>query len=218
MAGFDAPYRTSVVVFPDGRVVVRPRSADPEGRWPADRVRVIDRLGMQRIGAFGHSFGGATALQFCHDDGAPYGSVVKDGLTQPFLFLLSDHGDLSGPEPRTVFADIDSIYRRLPEGSRLAIIRGANHFSFSGQILLKSEYVVRPLQWLFRGVDGARGLTISRAYLHTFFDVWRRTLPQVSWTSLATPIRKFRSSLISAHWIGACQDGISPGSREISDW
>jgi DNA-binding transcriptional MocR family regulator len=27
-------------------------------------------------------------------DGAPYGSVVRDGLKQPFLFLLSDHGEI----------------------------------------------------------------------------------------------------------------------------
>lgn len=48
------------------------------------------RLDLQRLGMFGPSFGGATALQFCHDDfrckagididGAPFGSIVQDGL------------------------------------------------------------------------------------------------------------------------------------------
>jgi dienelactone hydrolase len=218
VVGFDASYRTGVVVFPDGRVVVRPPTADPEGLRLADQVRLIDkllpmwsgdaqfvvdqldrlnsadpsgkftgRLDMRRIGIFGHSFGGATALQFCHDDsrckagididGAPYGSVVREGLTQPFLFLLSDHGDLSAPDSRAVFADIRSIYDRLPNGRLLLAIRGANHFSFSDQILLKSHYVVRLLQLFQGGLDGRRGLTITTAYVHTFFDVYLKNAP-----------------------------------------
>jgi dienelactone hydrolase len=218
VVGFDAPYRTGVVVFPDGRVVVRPPTADPEGLRPADQVLLINkllpmwsrdvqfvvdklerlnaadpsgrftgRLDMRRIGIFGHSFGGATALQFCHDDsrckagididGAPHGSVVREGLTQPFLFLLSDHGDMSAPDTRAVFADMKSIYDRLPNGRLLLIIRGANHFSFSDQILLKSHYVVRLLQLLQGGLDGRRGLTITTAYVHTFFDVYLKNAP-----------------------------------------
>lgn len=87
--------------------------------WSADTHFVLDqleqlnrsdpsntftgRLNLQAVGIFGHSFGGATAAQFCHDDnrckagididGAPYGSVVRESLHQPFLFLTSDHGD-----------------------------------------------------------------------------------------------------------------------------
>jgi predicted dienelactone hydrolase len=218
VVGFDAPYRSGVVVFPDGRVVVRPRTANPEGLQAADQVRLINRLlpmwsgdaqfvvdrlerlnsadpagrftgrlDMRRVGIFGHSFGGATALQFCHDDarcqagididGAPYGSVVREGLSQPFLFLLSDHGDLSAPEARAVFADIQSIYDRLPNGRLLVMIRGANHFSFSDQILLKSHYVVRLLELLRGGVESRRGLSITTAYVHTFFDVYLKNAP-----------------------------------------
>ena len=185
VVGFDAPNRTRVVVFPDGRVVQRPAADNPETldsadqvllinkllpMWTGDTQFVVDQLGrlnaadpsgnftgrldMRRLGMFGHSFGGATALQFCHDDsrcdidGAPEGSVVREGLTQPFLFLLSDNGDLSAPEPRAVMNGIESIYDRLPNGRLLLFIRGANHFSFSDQILLKSHYVVELLQLL----------------------------------------------------------------------
>jgi pimeloyl-ACP methyl ester carboxylesterase len=48
------------------------------------------------LGTVGHSFGGATALQFCHEDarcraaidldGIPFGSVVTDGLAKPAMF------------------------------------------------------------------------------------------------------------------------------------
>ncbi len=217
VVGFDAPYRTSIVVLPDGRVVTRPPAANPETLPAQDQTRLIEkllpmwsgdtrfvvdqldrlnaadpsgrftgRLDMQRLGMFGHSFGGATALQFCHDnprckagidiDGAPYGSVVREGLRQPFLFLLSDHGDLSDPDNRAASADIRSIYDRLPNGRLLLDIRGANHFSFSDQILLKSRYIIRLLQH-FQGLDPRRGLLITTAYVHTFFDVYLKNAP-----------------------------------------
>ena len=218
VVGFDAPYRTGVVVFPDGRVAVRPAADDAEGlsaadvdrlakkilpMWVSDTQFVVDQLGrlnggdpsgrftgrldMQRLGMFGHSFGGATTLQFCHDDsrckagididGAPFGSVVKDGLTQPFLFLLSDHGNLSAPEDRQVMDNVGFIYDRLPSGRLLLMIRGANHFSFSDQILVKSQYVVKLLTFIVRGVDGQRGLAITRGYVHAFFDVHLKDAP-----------------------------------------
>ncbi len=121
VVGFDAPYRTSVVVFPDGRVMRRiPEnnvelcSGQEQARcvnklldgWTADIAFVLDRLerlntwdasgkfagrlDMTRVGVFGHSFGGAAAAQFCHDDfrckagidvdGAPFGSVIREGI------------------------------------------------------------------------------------------------------------------------------------------
>ena len=77
----------------------RLNTSDPSGRF-------LGRLDMQRVGVFGHSLGGATALQFCHDDsrckagidvdGAPLGNVIAEGVTQPFMFLLSDHSGESG--------------------------------------------------------------------------------------------------------------------------
>jgi dienelactone hydrolase len=219
VVGFDAPYRSGIVVFPDGRVVLRSPEANTDNlsaadqerfvkrilpMWSGDAQFVVDqldrlnaadpsgrfkqRLDMRHLGIFGHSFGGATALQFCHDDsrcqagidldGEPLGSVIKDGLTQPFLFLLSDHGDLSHPEPHKVITDLESIYDRLPNGRLLLFIRGANHFSFSDQILLKSQYLIRTLQRLQKGgLDGRRGLRITTDYVHTFFDVYLKGAP-----------------------------------------
>lgn len=218
VVGFDAPYRSGVVAFPDGRVVARSRAANPEDLPPADQAQMINRLlpmwtsdaqfvigqlerlnaadprgrltgrlDMHRLGIFGHSFGGATALQLCHDDarcvagidldGAPYGSVVEDGVTQPFLFLLSDHGNLSTAEDRSVYRNIRSIYDRHPDGKLLLMIRGANHFSFTDQILVKSHFVIGLMQLFSGGLSPRRGLEISRDYVHTFFDVHLRGTP-----------------------------------------
>lgn len=100
------------------------------------------RLDLTRVGVFGHSLGGATAAQFCHEDsrckagidvdGALHGSVIQRGLHQPFMFLLSDHGQASDPVSRQIEANIHAVYERLPPDGRLHVaIRGANHFTFS---------------------------------------------------------------------------------------
>jgi predicted dienelactone hydrolase len=228
VVGFDAPYRSFVVVLPDGRVVTRPPADNPEnlgadeakrliGRllpmWTSDTRFVVSQLGrldvadpsgrftgrldLERLGMFGHSFGGATALQFCHDDprcragididGAPHGSVVREGLEQPFMFLLSDHSrEQSDPASARILADIRSLYDRLPSGRLLVTIRGANHFSFSDQILVKSHYVIGLMRWLgFGRLDGRRGLAITAEYVRTFFDVYLKGAPVDRLTSLS---------------------------------
>ena len=223
VVGFDAPYRSFVVVLPDGRVIARaPRNnADLLGgpqqeqlanklvqAWNADMGLALDRLGqlnasdpsgrflgrldMQRVGVFGHSLGGATALQFCHDDarckagidvdGAPLGAVIAEGVTQPFLFLLSDHSSESAAETRQVESNIRSIYDRLPGDRRLEIvIPGANHFGFSDDgALLKSHIVLRTLRMLgILGIDGRRQLAVTAYYVHNFFDAYLK-VPGVS--------------------------------------
>src|SRR6266851_5629576 len=177
VVGFDAPYRTFTVVFPDGRVIRRTQENNPElclertGQerelcanrlqtvWTSDIAFVLNRLeklnasdpsgkfpgrlDMTRVGVFGHSFGGATAAQFCSQDsrckagidvdGSLHGSVIQAGIHKPFMFLLSGQGDFSSDaEIRQIQADIQSVYDRLPPDGRLRVeIRGANHFLFS---------------------------------------------------------------------------------------
>jgi dienelactone hydrolase len=219
VVGFDAPYRTSVVVFPDGRVIRRTPENDPElcaveeqaqqarcvdrvlRAWTADIAFVLDRLeqlnasdasgkfegrlDMTRVGVFGHSLGGATAAQFCHDDsrckagidvdGQPFGSVIQTGLHQPFMFLLSDHRKSSDAVSRQIGANIQSIYDRLPADGRLRIaIRGANHFLFSDDgALLKSHIVLGTLRALgVVGIDGRRQLAVTVYCVHSFFDAY----------------------------------------------
>lgn len=220
VVGFDAPYRSFVVVLSEDRVIFRPPSNDPENLPPDQANRLINRLlpmwtgdtkfvvsqlehlnaadpsgkftarlDTQRLGMFGHSFGGATALQFCHDDsrckagididGAPYGSVVQEGLKQPFMFIFSDHSrEISDPASSQIHADFQSIFERLPSGRLVITIRGANHFSFSDQMLLKSHIVIGLLRLFgFGGLDARRGLAITAEYVHTFFDVYLKNAP-----------------------------------------
>lgn len=152
-------------------------ASDPSGRFTG-------RLDLSRLGIFGHSFGGAQALQFCHDDsrcraaididGIAFGSVVQRGLDKPGLILMSDHSrEMSDPESGEIISSLKSVYGRFPMGL-FATIRGANHFSFSDQILLRSHLLISALMAVrvFGHLQPRRGLAIAADYVHTFFDVY----------------------------------------------
>ena len=144
------------------------------------------RLDMTRVGLFGHSFGGATAADFCSRDsrckagididGALHGSVLRTGIQRPFLFLLSGNGDFSsGAENRKIMAEIQSVYDRLPAESRLrVVIRGANHFTFSDDGALRKSALFRGVLRLFGRLSlGGRRQVIVTAYcIRSFFDAY----------------------------------------------
>ena len=170
-------------------------SSDPSGRF-------LGRLDLHRVGMFGHSLGGATALQFCHDDarcqagidvdGAPIGSVIAEGVTQPLMFLLSDHSgesaDAQTPQTiRQAGANIHSIYDRLPSDRRLQImLRGANHYMFSDGAMLRSPLVICALRTLrIVRLDGRRQVSLTAHYISTFFDVYLKGAPTAELKSQA---------------------------------
>ncbi len=221
VAGFDAPYRSMICVFPDGRVIARapqnnvelvdgPHQAELATKlaqtWSADMSFALDqlqglntsdpsgkftgRLDLERVGAFGHSLGGATALQFCHDDGRckagidvdglPLGIVIREGVTQPFLFLLSDHTGESDADSKQAQANIRSIYDRLPTGRKLyIIIRSAGHYRFSDNgAMLQVPLVLSAMHAVgLVHLDGRRQIAVTRHYVSTFFDVYLKGAP-----------------------------------------
>jgi predicted dienelactone hydrolase len=220
VVGLEAPYRSGVVVFPDGRVIeaapqnkladngpaqdqlanrlvqagsadmgyaldqlARLNTSDPSGKF-------LGRLDLQRVGVFGWSIGGATALQFCHDDsrckagidvdGYPVGSVVNEGVTQPIMFLMEDMNGEPDPDSRLVMANIRSIYDRLPSDHRWLIgIQGANHYMFDDDgAMLKSPLLMRGLRTFgVVGIAGRRQIAVTAHYISTFFDVYLKGAP-----------------------------------------
>jgi hypothetical protein len=158
----------------------RLNASDPSGKFAG-------RLDMRRVGAFGHSIGGATAVQFCHDDsrskacidvdGIPLGSAVQEGVTQPVMFLLSDHKlDAlvdSAADRRPVAANFGSIFERLRSDRWMEIMmRGANHYMFSDDAILRNPLMMRALQATrIVGITGRRQLAVTAHFVEAFFDV-----------------------------------------------
>lgn len=139
--GIEHPCAAAKSVYPDGRVIYGKWSADytssdaalaqllksgteqlelrtQDIHFVLDRLPELNRSGkfqgaidLDRIGIFGHSFGGAAAAQACAQeprlkagmnmDGLLFGSVAKEGAPQPFMFMQSDY-------PRPTAADLTS--------------------------------------------------------------------------------------------------------------
>ena len=159
--------------------VARMNERDPSGRFTG-------RIDLGAVGLAGHSFGGATAAQLCHDDGRCragidldgrlFGSVVREGIGQPFLFLLSDHGvTWTSPDCR-ICAEIRSAAKRAPADKLIVTLLGAHHFSFGDQALTQSR-ILRSVLVALGGqgrLDPRTGLATATRYVREFFDVHLR--------------------------------------------
>jgi dienelactone hydrolase len=141
--------------------------ADQLQQLPADAAGLLaGRLDLDRLGGFGHSFGGNAALQWCRNDrrcraaanldGALWTEVGRAGLDRPVLQVLAEHPDfaLSGEEAvqagmATDAAAYDTekaislggwrtVHQRGRPGYTLQV-KGAGHLSFLDVGLLPSQ-------------------------------------------------------------------------------
>jgi len=131
----------------------------------------VGRLDMARLGIFGHSFGGVTAVQGCSldrrcraginlDAGLPgdYTGRAKDfRLDQPFMFMLNE----------TAGYNRSSLFRGLENTVIVVIVRGTRHFDFTDLSLYSP---VLKLTKAFSPVDGHRMVEIINSYTLAFFD------------------------------------------------
>ncbi len=200
----DSPYNTFLVVYPDGRIALRNPAAFPGQRpyspaigvWTADNRFLLDRLtqlnrtdpshrfqgrlNLDQVGVFGHSFGGAAAAEYCHEDprckagidmdGAPFGQVIKTSLHRPFMFLMAEHSGKLSADERSILADLRSIYDRLPPARLYVTLRGSGHFNFSDTCLLLNGILMRA-SGATGNVGDRHGLEIAAACIRAFFDV-----------------------------------------------
>lgn len=126
------PYSSNVVVFPDGRaVMINEAGADLENQreaifevWVQDALFALNKLealdsdddllaghlDLDRIGMFGHSFGGAVSAEISYRDarvlasidmdGTLLGEVVENGAVRPFMLMSSEVVEPSDAEMR----------------------------------------------------------------------------------------------------------------------
>jgi hypothetical protein len=188
VAGTIPTYFTHYNVFADGRVSDTFKSSHTNASlpiWTGDMIFTLnqlekldsdtksqfhERLDFARVGAFGHSFGGAAAVQVAKDDprvraaldldGTLAGDVVKSGLLKPFLMF--DH-----PHPgETNYHRDDVVYRDAKPAYRL-ILAGSQHSLSSDFGLL--PFVPPSARKAGDTIDPARALAITRAYVEAFF-------------------------------------------------
>ncbi len=193
----------AVTVFPDGEARfynlerfgipsdVEPDKALVDERvfpaWVADQRFVYDtletwavhdpllagKLDLTRIGSFGHSFGGATALEVCRVDARCRAAVNMDGglygesVTQPAVrpLLLMSSADSSR------YTDTVEKWTHLIANATASAywleLPGSSHLSFTFSQLLSP--LLAP-----RGFEPRAGLRVVDKYLRAFFDTHLR--------------------------------------------
>ncbi len=205
VVGMDAPYSAGVVAFPDGRIITRSAAGSPSTSgprqpldrlaliWAADSSFVLDRLkvanetvgnllaghlDLTSVGIVGHSFGGASAAQFCARDTRCKAGVDLDGrlfgtssarpIRAPFMFLLTDHS--GEPDRQRILSEIQQVYDHLPPGRFAATIRGARHFNVSDMAFLRRPVFLSRAVGAIGPLDRRRALKIVEDYVAAFFD------------------------------------------------
>ncbi|WHT17650.1 hydrolase [Crossiella sp. CA-258035] len=200
----DHTYDAAAVRFPDGRVVRGNRPEIPTGEQRAEelRVRVADlrttldqaratprfrgRLDLTKIGALGHSMGGATAAETMRADprfraglnldGGFWDGAANHGVPGPFLLLST-----AAPDYPT-FTAWKANHRAW---GRHFALTGASHYSATDLSLFPDISGARALLHdrpavftaLFGDLPGPRATQINRTYTRAFFHQHLHGIP-----------------------------------------
>ncbi|KAJ2973027.1 hypothetical protein NUW58_g9044 [Xylaria curta] len=135
------------------------------------------KLRTDRVGVFGHSLGGATALQLLEDDkrfyagsdldGGVYGPVVQEGTDSPFLYLRApNHTHITDPTWAEAWPNLRGFKREYS-------IKETAHGSFTDLPLLRDVLGGQALGGFNQGIGtikGTRMFAIETALLGAFFD------------------------------------------------
>ncbi|KAI1176549.1 platelet-activating factor acetylhydrolase [Nemania sp. FL0916] len=135
------------------------------------------KLRTDKVGAWGHSFGGATALQLLHDDarftagadldGGVYGDVVQQGTAKPFLYLRAEnHTHESDPTWAEAWPHLRGFKREYGINDTL-------HGAFTDLPLLRDLLPAGALGMYGEGIGGIKGariIKIESVFMDAFFS------------------------------------------------
>lgn len=211
VVGIDHPYTSAQVTFPDGHVVAYEANPEFNtskelyqynvqgvGIRAADASFVLDtltlwnshdpngllegKLDLDRVGIFGHSYGGATTAEaLAQDDrfsaglsleGGFWGEVSKAALKQPFMYIMSGETAKSfapdATEKDNVFypefePDLDHVMTHSLNDTYYLTVDGFFHQSFTDISLISPRMFAR-------GMTPEHNVDITRSYTLAFFD------------------------------------------------
>jgi hypothetical protein len=188
-------YESTVAVFPDGSTIYE---TDHEESyqinesleiWTQDTQFLIDqleitnndnipsifwnRLDINRIGLFGHSFGGTTAEDIILVDprvnvgismDCPHiGNSLTLNITKPFMLMFGE--DYGNSELN------DTVYLRAENATYGLFIDGAKHYNFA-DVNIWAPFL-KDIGYI-GSIDGYRMLNIINAYILSFFNEYLR--------------------------------------------
>jgi predicted dienelactone hydrolase len=187
VVGIDVPGETEALDLGDGKLVAKsPGLARASARTIALRsrdmrfvlgelgtLRGVGRLDRHRVGAFGHSNGGATAAATMladrrlragvNLDGGIFGPVVDRGLDRPFAVL-------QGEGPFAAYATLREFRSHLRGPHPYLQVAGAAHHSFTDNVWLVPQLGLDPADSDVGSVDPARTVPEQNTFLLRFFD------------------------------------------------
>lgn len=215
-------YGNTVTQFPDGRVAEYTQPIDfgevkkfislEIETWINDilytvsyfkenesiHVKFNEMLDFEKIGIFGHSFGGAAAVQVCRQDprfkagvnmdGALQGENKTSDIKKPFMFILGksfaqrleppkeilDQIKITSEEYQNTINDymdeINNLLRNLSLEKYCVVIPEADHMMFSDYHLLLEDHFPPALASIKGKLNPTRLITITRHLLVDFFN------------------------------------------------
>jgi predicted dienelactone hydrolase len=139
--------------------------------WAANDPLFQQRLDLSRIGSFGHSFGGATALEVCRVeircraavnlDGGLYGDTEALPAVRPFLLMTSTNSN----QYEYAVAKWTNLIAHAAADAYWLEVPNSSHLSFTFTELLSPLLVPA-------GYEPRVGLHIIDRYLRAFFDTY----------------------------------------------
>ena len=143
--------------------------------------RFENRLDLSRLGAFGHSYGGATSFASCSEDariraaididGSLFGDVVRKGTDTPLLAIIGDNK-----------MRFDNSLRKMGADTHRVALDEAIHSSFLDLAVLLPELApsladLMESAYGMKFVEPRLKLQITRAYVLAFFQVYLQEQP-----------------------------------------
>ncbi|KAI1808250.1 hypothetical protein F4811DRAFT_288458 [Daldinia bambusicola] len=201
LASVDHPYESNIVEYPDGTAVYGLElDSSPSTVLKLMNIRAADLISVlnafsnstvtdkipgyspvtkfktDKVGVFGHSLGGATALQVMindtrfaagvNGDGSFWGEQQQIGTDAPFMIMAAEKHN------RTSDKSWDNTWSNLQGFRRQATVKGTEHNSFTDAGLL-TQMLGGGLPSNTTGpvgtINGTRIIAIQRALLTSFF-------------------------------------------------